>query len=76
MSRFRRPIWPGHATIPEAIGSAAGLHGFVQQGIGALCAALAGLGSNPALTAGLVVGGGAVTGVLAFTVADWLERRI
>lgn len=60
---------------PRLIGSAAGLHGFMQQGIGALCAALAGLGSNPALTAGLVVGGSAMTGVLAFTVADRLERR-
>lgn len=60
---------------PRLIGSAAGLHGFVQQGIGAICAALAGLGPNPAQAAGLTVGGAALVALGAFAMADRLERR-
>jgi MFS transporter, DHA1 family, multidrug resistance protein len=40
---------------PRIPGSASGLYGFVQMIIGALCTALAGVGSNPALAVGVVL---------------------
>lgn len=40
---------------PSVSGSAAGLYGFMQMAIGALCASLSGLGTNPALAAGTVL---------------------
>jgi len=40
---------------PQLTGSASGLYGFTQMAIGALCAALSGLGPNPLLTVGIVL---------------------
>ena len=40
---------------PQVIGSASGLYGFSQMGVGALCTALVGIGSNPALTAAIIL---------------------
>ncbi|MDZ5460061.1 multidrug effflux MFS transporter [Azohydromonas lata] len=46
---------------PRLTGSAAGLYGFTQMAIGALCSALAGLGTDHGVAAALVlVGAGAV----------------
>jgi DHA1 family bicyclomycin/chloramphenicol resistance-like MFS transporter len=56
---------------PQVIGSASGLYGFTQMAVGALCTALAGLGSNPALAAALVL---AASGVVAQG-AFWLALR-
>jgi len=47
---------------PQVAGSASGLYGAIQMGVGATCAALAGLGPNPMLSAALVL---ALAGVLA-----------
>lgn len=47
---------------PQVIGSASGLYGCAQMGVGALCTAAAGLGGNPALSAALAL---VVAGVLA-----------
>ncbi len=54
---------------PKVVGSAAGLYGFTQMGIGALCTALAGLGGNPALTSAIVLGVAAVIGQSALQIA-------
>ncbi|KAA0017886.1 multidrug effflux MFS transporter [Salinicola corii] len=54
---------------PKVVGSAAGLYGFAQMGIGALCTALAGLGDNPALGAAMVLAAAAVIGQFALRVA-------
>jgi MFS transporter, DHA1 family, multidrug resistance protein len=54
---------------PHVIGSAAGLYGFAQMGVGALCTAVAGIGSNPALAAALVLSAAGVIGQLSFWVA-------
>nr|WP_139267635.1 MULTISPECIES: multidrug effflux MFS transporter [unclassified Beijerinckia] len=40
---------------PSIAGSASGLYGFVQMSIGAVCAALGGVGGNPALAVGIVL---------------------
>src|SRR5690606_37794608 len=40
---------------PELTGTASGLYGFSQMLIGALCTALVGLGSSPAMAAALVM---------------------
>jgi DHA1 family bicyclomycin/chloramphenicol resistance-like MFS transporter len=45
---------------PRVIGSASGLYGFTQMAIGALCVALVGLGSSPALAVALVLACAAV----------------
>jgi MFS transporter, DHA1 family, multidrug resistance protein len=58
---------------PQVIGSAAGLYGFAQMGVGALCTAVAGIGSNPALAAALVLAAAGVIGQLSFWIA--LRRR-
>jgi DHA1 family bicyclomycin/chloramphenicol resistance-like MFS transporter len=58
---------------PQVIGSASGLYGFSQMGVGALCTALAGTGSDPALTVALVLVGAGVIGQAAFWIA--LHRR-
>jgi MFS transporter, DHA1 family, multidrug resistance protein len=55
----------------KVIGSASGLYGFAQMGVGAVCTALAGVGSNPALTVALVLAG---AGTLAQT-AFWIALR-
>ena len=40
---------------PHVIGSASGLYGFSQMGVGAICTALVGLGGDPALTAAIIL---------------------
>ncbi|WP_223162123.1 multidrug effflux MFS transporter [Salinicola halophyticus] len=54
---------------PKVVGSAAGLYGFAQMGIGALCTALAGLGDNPALATAIVLATAAVIGQIALRTA-------
>lgn len=55
---------------PAAAGSASGLYGFAQMAIGAVCAALAGVGHNPALAVGSIL---LTAGVLA-QAAFWFAR--
>jgi DHA1 family bicyclomycin/chloramphenicol resistance-like MFS transporter len=57
----------------NVIGSASGLYGFTQMAVGALCAALAGLGSNPALATAVVLVSAAAVAQVAFWIA--LSRR-
>jgi DHA1 family bicyclomycin/chloramphenicol resistance-like MFS transporter len=54
---------------PNMIGSAAGLYGFAQMIIGALCTFLAGLGRDPALAAGTVLAVAGLVGQAAFWIA-------
>ncbi|MFC3126894.1 multidrug effflux MFS transporter [Pseudoroseomonas globiformis] len=54
---------------PQVIGSAAGFYGFSQMAVGALCASLAGLGRDPALSSSIVLAGAALTGLVAFWIA-------
>jgi DHA1 family bicyclomycin/chloramphenicol resistance-like MFS transporter len=54
---------------PAVIGSASGLYGFSQMGVGAICTALVGAGSDPALTAALILVGAGVIGQIAFWTA-------
>lgn len=54
---------------PLVIGSAAGLYGALQMGVGAICAALAGLGTSPALSTALVLTGAGLSGQLLFRIA-------
>jgi MFS transporter, DHA1 family, multidrug resistance protein len=61
---------------PHVIGSAAGLYGFAQMGVGALCTAIAGTGSNPALAAALVLSAAGVIGQISFWVAMRYRPRI
>ena len=56
---------------PAVIGSASGLYGFSQMGVGAICTALVGMGSNPALTAAIILVAAGVIGQTAF----WLALR-
>jgi DHA1 family bicyclomycin/chloramphenicol resistance-like MFS transporter len=53
----------------RVIGSASGLYGFTQMAVGALCTALAGFGSSPALSAARVLTGSGLVAQLAFWVA-------
>ncbi len=57
---------------PHVIGSASGLYGFVQMAVGALCTALAAIGSNPALSTALVL---ACAGLVAQT-SFWIALRV
>lgn len=57
------------------IGSASGLHGCSQQGFGALWAALSGLGTNAALTAGLTVSAASLLGCVSFALALRAAKR-
>ena len=59
---------------PQLVGSASGLYGFTQMVIGALCTALAGIGSNPAPAVAIVLFCAAVIGQLAFSLALSKER--
>ncbi|HWV83509.1 MAG TPA: multidrug effflux MFS transporter [Hyphomicrobiaceae bacterium] len=54
---------------PRIIGSASGLYGCAQMGIGALCAGLVGIGRDPALAAGIVLASASLIGQLAFWIA-------
>lgn len=58
---------------PTVIGSASGLYGFSQMGVGAICTALVGVGTNPALTTAIILVGAGVVGQAAFWFA--LSRR-
>jgi len=60
---------------PAVIGSAAGLYGCVQMGVGALCAAMVGFGGHPALAGGSVLTGATILGLLCFMGALAWERR-
>jgi DHA1 family bicyclomycin/chloramphenicol resistance-like MFS transporter len=55
---------------PSVIGSASGLYGFMQMAVAAVCATLVGLGSNPALSSGLVLLGATLTGQACFRYAS------
>jgi MFS transporter, DHA1 family, multidrug resistance protein len=60
---------------PRVIGSASGLYGFAQMGVGALCTALAGLGRDAALSAAIVLAAAAAIGQASFWIAlRWRER--
>ena len=54
---------------PQLVGSAAGLYGFTQMAIGAVCTSLAALGHNPALAVALVLISAATVGQLSFLLA-------
>ena len=54
---------------PVVAGSASGLYGFVQMAVGALCTSLAGIGSNPLLSAALVLSTAAVLAQTFFALA-------
>jgi len=54
---------------PHVIGSASGLYGFSQMGVGALCTALVGLGGDPALTAAIILATAGVIGQASFWIA-------
>jgi DHA1 family bicyclomycin/chloramphenicol resistance-like MFS transporter len=54
---------------PQVIGSASGLYGFSQMGVGAICTALVGLGSDPAHTAAIIVATAGVIAQIAFWIA-------
>lgn len=56
---------------PTVIGSASGLYGFLQMGIGALSAGLAGLGGNPAIAVATIL----VVAGLFSQCAFWVARR-
>jgi DHA1 family bicyclomycin/chloramphenicol resistance-like MFS transporter len=54
---------------PKVIGSASGLYGFAQMGVGAVCTGLAGLGRDPALAAAIVLVAAGVVAQVAFRIA-------
>jgi DHA1 family bicyclomycin/chloramphenicol resistance-like MFS transporter len=54
---------------PQVIGSASGLYGFSQMGVGAICTALVGMGSDPALTTAVILVGAGIIGQAAFWIA-------
>ncbi|HTR86741.1 MAG TPA: multidrug effflux MFS transporter [Reyranella sp.] len=54
---------------PKVIGSASGLYGFSQMGVGAICTALVGMGADPALAAAVILAGAGVIGQMAFWIA-------
>ncbi|TAL64890.1 MAG: Bcr/CflA family efflux MFS transporter [Burkholderiaceae bacterium] len=51
------------------VGSAAGLYGFTQMAVGALCTSLVGIGQGPALAAAAILTAAAVLGQAGFWVA-------
>lgn len=59
---------------PKLVGSAAGLYGFAQMAVGAVCTSFAAVGHNPALTAATVLTVAALLGQLAFWVALRQQR--
>lgn len=54
---------------PKVIGSASGLYGFAQMGVGAVCTGLAGLGRDPALATAIVLVTAGVVAQVAFRIA-------
>ncbi|MDB5819225.1 MAG: Bcr/CflA family drug resistance efflux transporter, partial [Rhizobacter sp.] len=61
---------------PKVTGSASGLYGFAQMAVGALCAGLVGLGSNPAVAAGCVLVGAGIVGQAAFFMATRARQHV
>jgi DHA1 family bicyclomycin/chloramphenicol resistance-like MFS transporter len=59
---------------PRVAGSASGLYGAMQMAVGALCTALAGVGSDPALAAALVLAGSGIIAQAAFWIAGRARR--
>ncbi|MFT3800712.1 MAG: multidrug effflux MFS transporter [Burkholderiaceae bacterium] len=59
---------------PQAIGSASGLYGSLQMGVGALCTALAGLGHGTALVAAAVMAGASLIAQGSFWLASHQSR--
>jgi DHA1 family bicyclomycin/chloramphenicol resistance-like MFS transporter len=55
----------------RVIGSASGLYGFAQMGVGAIATAAAGLGENPALTAAVVL----MTAGIVAQASFWIATR-
>jgi MFS transporter, DHA1 family, multidrug resistance protein len=51
---------------PNVVGSASGLYGFSQMGVGALCTTLVAAGDNPALAAAIILAAAGVIGQLSF----------
>ncbi|WP_404478040.1 multidrug effflux MFS transporter [Novosphingobium sp. BL-52-GroH] len=60
---------------PALAGSASGLYGGLQMASGAVFAALAGLGSNPALAAAMVLVGAVLASQLCFWRAERLQAQ-
>ncbi|MDB5945085.1 MAG: Bcr/CflA family drug resistance efflux transporter [Ramlibacter sp.] len=60
---------------PKLVGSAAGLYGFTQMAVGAVCTSLAAVGNDQALTAAGVLTGAAVLGQAGFWLALRNERK-
>ncbi|MBN9082699.1 MAG: Bcr/CflA family drug resistance efflux transporter [Rhizobiales bacterium 62-17] len=58
---------------PSVAGSASGLYGFTQMSIGAICAALSGVGGNPALAVGIVLLSAGLLAQLSFWLAQTRE---
>jgi len=56
---------------PHIVGSASGLYGAAQMAVGALCTALAGLGSSPSLSTALVLAGAGIGSQALF----WMAMR-
>jgi DHA1 family bicyclomycin/chloramphenicol resistance-like MFS transporter len=54
---------------PQVIGSASGLYGFSQMGVGAICTALVGMGSDPALTTAVILVSAGIIGQASFWLA-------
>lgn len=57
------------------VGAAAGLYGFVQMAVGALCTLLAGMGGDPALAAASVLAAAAIFGQAGFRAALGWDRK-
>jgi len=60
---------------PHLTGSAAGLYGFAQMSVGAVCTALVSLGSNPSIAAGVVLTLMAASARMFFVIAIRRERE-
>ena len=59
---------------PRVTGSAAGLYGFTQMAVGALCTSMAALGSSPMLSAAVVMASAGTFGIVAFLIGLADER--
>lgn len=63
------------STNAKVVGSAAGLYGFTQMAVGALCSYAVGFGQSPALAAASVLTTAAVAGQIGFWIAlKWNKR--
>lgn len=71
---YRAALGKALSVNPQLVGSASGLYGFTQMAIGALCAALAAVGRDPALAVALVLVVAATVGQLSFWLALTKER--